>query len=70
MRIGWKTWTDRLSLLVLLVIPTLWALQGRGILNMQGEIIGATIMGWTLVLQFYFRRREPEPNSGGSTPGG
>ncbi len=59
---------DLLALLVLLVvIPALWILQGLGRLQMSGEIIGATIMGWTLVLQYYFRKapEDKQPPSGG-----
>ncbi len=44
--------------LLIVVIPGLWVAQGLGTLNMPGEVIGATIMGWTLVLQFYFRKKE------------
>lgn len=48
---------DLIALLILIiVIPALWILQGMGKLSMSGEIIGATIMGWTLVLQYYFRK--------------
>ena len=43
-------------LLLLVVVPALWITQGLGWLAMPGEVIGATIMGWTLVLQYYFRR--------------
>ena len=55
---------DLLALLVLIVIPVLWVLQGRGIINMPGEVIGATIMGWTLVLQYYFRKKQGENGTG------
>ncbi len=52
---------DLLALLVLIVIiPGLWIIQGRGIVTMPGEVIGATIMGWTLVLQYYFRKKKEE----------
>ena len=60
-----KTINDLLALLMLIVIiPGLWIAQGRGVIAMPGEVIGATIMGWTLVLQFYFRKKE------GEAPGG
>ena len=50
---------DLLALLTLIVIiPGLWILQGRSVVTMSGEIIGATIMGWTLVLQYYFRKKK------------
>ncbi|MBA7506213.1 hypothetical protein ES706_04894 [subsurface metagenome] len=52
---------DLLALLTLIVIiPGLWVGVGCGWLNLPGEIVGATIMGWTLVLQFYFRKKKTE----------
>ncbi len=59
---GWKTMNDRLALLVLVVIPVLWITNKW--LNLPGEILGATIMAWTLVLQYYFRKSPPN----GATP--
>lgn len=54
-------------LLLLVVIPALWVLQGLGRLTMSGEVIGATIMGWTLVLQYYFRKAPDDTTSSTST---
>lgn len=52
---------DLLAILtVVVIIPGLWIVNGLGAVNLPGEIIGATIMGWTLILQFYFRRKEPK----------
>ena len=57
---------DLLALLTLvIVIPGLWVLQGMGKLTMSGEIIGATIMGWTLILQYFFRKAPPEKGTEG-----
>ena len=46
------------------IIPVIWILQGLGLLDLTGtEIIGATIVGETLILQFFFRKKESgEPN--------
>ncbi|KKN70450.1 hypothetical protein LCGC14_0431450 [marine sediment metagenome] len=46
--------------LLILIIPGMWIADATDILNLSGQIEGATIMGWTLVLQFYFRRRKPK----------
>ena len=60
---------DLLALLLLVVIiPGLWIAQGRGVVTMPGEIIGTTIAGWMLVLQFYFRKKKEENSTG--TPKG
>ncbi len=47
-------------ILLLIIIPGMWIADAYGIITLKGEIMGATIMGWTLVLQHYFRRRKPD----------
>ena len=54
MNLGWKTWNDRLSLLLLAGIPLLWIVNRW--VNIPREAVGATIAVWTLVAQFYFRK--------------
>ena len=53
---GWKTWNDRLSLLLLLGIPALWVIDHWA--GIRPEALGATIPVWTLVAQYYFRKKE------------
>ena len=54
-----KNFRNLLALLVgVVVFPAIWILQGLGMLNLAGEIIGAMIAGETLILQFYFRRTQ------------
>lgn len=57
-------------LLLLVVIPALWIMQGLGWLTMPGEVIGATIMGFTLLLQYYFRRAPINKEDGDKQNGG
>ncbi len=73
---------DVLALLIgVIVFPGLWALQGKGIVNIPEGVIGASIAIETLIAQFYFRRASaaeenpitpPAPSPGGqgvaSTP--
>jgi len=40
------------------MIPALWMLEGAGIIKVGDTIIGATIAVWTLIAQFYFRKKE------------
>lgn len=47
-------------LLLLLIIPGIWISQGLKLLVLPGEIIGATIAGWTIILQYYFRKTRGE----------
>ena len=54
---GWKRFNVRLAvILAAIIIPGLWIANKW--LNMAGEIIGATIVAWTLVVQYYFRKKE------------
>ncbi len=51
---GWKSFNDRLALVTLLIIVGLWTSQ-RWIQLPEG-VIGATILQFGLILQFYFRK--------------
>ena len=42
---------------VLIVIPFFWVSDGLGFINLNDIILGATISGWTLIIQFYFRKK-------------
>jgi len=53
-----KSANDVLALaLLIFVIPGLWVAHGRGLITLPGEVLGGTIAAWTLVLQYYFRKR-------------
>lgn len=55
-----KNVNDWLALFILLVvIPGLWLAVGLGTVQLPGEVVGATIAAWTLVLQYYFRKSPP-----------
>ena len=46
--------------LLIFIIPGLWILDGTELVDMNPQVMGATIMGWTLVLQYYFRKKIAE----------
>lgn len=49
---------DLLALLIIvLVFPALWVLDGRGVISLPGEVLGATIAAFTLIVQYYFRKK-------------
>lgn len=54
----WKSWNDQLSLLLMVGIPALWAVNRW--IPLPSEVNGALIVVWTLVAQFYFRKKETE----------
>ena len=55
-----KTFNDSLALVMVAAIFGLWVVQGLGLITLPGEVVGATIAGLTLILQFYFRKRPSE----------
>ena len=56
-----KNFRNLLALLVaVIVFPGIWTAQGLGLLNLPGEVLGATIAIETLIGQFYFRKANAE----------
>ena len=52
-------------LLLIIVIPGLWLADSMAAIALNEQVMGATIMGWTLVLQYYFRKKVGEKTSAG-----
>jgi len=63
-----KRYRDLLSICVIFLIVALWIFQGVGIIGASGEIIGATIAAFTLVIQFYFRKKPASEDSDTTIP--
>ena len=61
---GWRSYNDRLALLMVLGIPGMWLYQAVSGHALPGEVNGALIATWTLVVQYYFRRAPPGANGG------
>jgi hypothetical protein len=56
-----QNFNDFLALLMMVVVfPVLWILQGKGILNIPEGVIGATIAIETMIAQYYFRKSKTE----------
>jgi len=53
---GFKTFRDGLALILLVGIPILWVLAGT-VVSLPEAALGATIVVWTLIAQFYWRKR-------------
>ena len=56
----WTRFNEQLGLVAVVGIPILWALHGTNIMVLPGEILGGTLAGWMLVLQYFFRKKETE----------
>jgi putative effector of murein hydrolase LrgA (UPF0299 family) len=61
---GWKTWNDRLSLILIALIVALWLGNAWLPAPLPESVIGATIVVFTLVSQFYFRKAKDETTDG------
>ena len=55
---GWRNFRDRIALLLVIAIPGLWVAQA--FIAIGDQAIGASIVGWTMIVQFYFRKAESE----------
>jgi hypothetical protein len=55
-----QNFNDFLALLLIFIIPLIWALQGCGKLTMPTEVNGALIATWVMIVQFYFRKAKEE----------
>jgi len=52
-----QPFNDFLCLFLVLIIAVLWILAGVGFLQLSPEVMGALIVTWTLLIQFYFRKK-------------
>jgi hypothetical protein len=55
-----KDFNDFLCLFLITMIMILWLLIGIGILTLPETVIGATIVTWTLLVNYYFRKAPTE----------
>ena len=56
---GWKTFNDRLAIVLLVMILVLWILQPLCKFALPDAVNGALIVAFTLILQYYFRKSPP-----------
>jgi len=57
---GWKNFRDRLAVAIVIGLPLKWAAMLAFGFNIPEIVTGAEIAGWTLAIQFYFRKAESE----------
>ncbi len=56
-RLAPQSFNDLLCLILIFLIVTLWVLMGLKIIELSPEVTGALIVTWTLLIQFYFRKK-------------
>jgi hypothetical protein len=59
-RLAPQNFNDLLCLVLTFLIVALWILMGMKILELSAEVTGALIVTWTLLIQFYFRKKQNE----------
>ena len=50
---------DAFAVLLAVLIIAVWVSDGLGFLTLSGEVVGATIVVFTLVAQYYYRKATP-----------
>jgi ABC-type bacteriocin/lantibiotic exporter with double-glycine peptidase domain len=55
-----QNFNDLLCLILIVFIAAVWAIQGLGKLTLSAEVTGALIVTWTLLVQYYFRKKQSE----------
>ncbi len=64
---GWK-FNEWLGLIVLLIILGIFAYMVVNRLELNTAVTGALVSGFTIVLQFFFRKAQTETGNGSITP--
>jgi hypothetical protein len=49
---------DFLCLVLIILVAMLWILTGLKALELPAEVTGALIVTWTLLVQYYFRKKQ------------
>ena len=52
-----QSFNDSLCLVMVMLITWLWVLSGLKVLELPAEVTGALIVTWTLLVQYYFRKK-------------
>jgi hypothetical protein len=55
-----RNFNDTLCLILILLIVSFWFLTGLKVLELPAEVTGALIVTWTLLVQYYFRKKQGE----------
>lgn len=55
-----KSWNDALSVPVIVLLPLMLVFVYANGIPLPEIVIGALVAGWTLAVQFYYRKKESE----------
>jgi hypothetical protein len=55
-----QSFNDLLCLMLITMILGLWIMLGLKVIALPSEVTGALIVTWTLLVQYYFRKKQSE----------
>lgn len=55
-----KHFNDPFALFVVSVIASLWALDGRQVIELPEQVAGGLVAAFTLIVTYYFRKAPPK----------
>jgi len=55
-----QCFNDLLCIMLVILIVLMWVLTGMDVIALPSEVTGALIVTWTLMVQYYFRKRTGE----------
>jgi hypothetical protein len=58
-----QTFNDLLCLVLIALIMTSWILVGLKVLELPSEVTGTLIVTWTILVQYYFRKKNGTTSS-------
>jgi hypothetical protein len=54
------SFNDSLCLVLIMLIVGMWVLSGLKVIVLPAEVTGALIVTWTILIQYYFRKKKGE----------
>ena len=58
-----QSFNDFLCLILVVLIMALWILAGLKVLELPSEVTGALIVTWTILVQYYFRKKNGDSSA-------
>ena len=55
---------DFLCLVLIMLVVGMWVLSGLKVIVLPAEVTGALIVTWTILIQYYFRKKQNESTKG------
>ena len=53
-----KNFNNLFAVWLTAIIAGIWIADGRGWIDISGEVLGVMVSGWVLIIQYYFRKKQ------------